>query len=98
MTEPPSVSRKAYPSDLTDEQWLLIQPLLPPAKHGGRRREVDLRDVMNAILYLDRAGCQWDMLPHDLLPKSTVYEYFAAWRNDGTLTRIVAILRSRIRV
>ncbi len=98
MTEPRVVSRKAYPTDLTDEQWVIIQPLLPPAKHGGRWRKVALRDVMNAILYLDRAGCQWDMLPHDLLPKSTVYEYFAAWRDDGTLTKIVAVLRSQIRV
>jgi putative transposase len=92
------VSRKAYPSDLTEEQWRLIESLLPPAKPGGRRRAVDLREVMNSILYVDRAGCQWDMLPHDLLPKSTVYEYFAAWRDDGTLTKIVATLRSQIRV
>ena len=63
MTEPRTVSRKSYPTDLTDEQWLIIQPLLPLAKHGGRRREVDLRDVLNSILYLERAGCQWDMLP-----------------------------------
>lgn len=98
MTEPRMVSRKAYPSDLTEEQWLLIESLLPPAKPGGRRREVDLREVMNAILYVDRAGCQWDMLPHDLLPKSTVYEDFAAWRDAGTLTQIVAALRTRIRV
>ena len=98
MTEPRTLSRKAYPSDLTDEQWVIIQPLLPPAKHGGRCREVDLREVMNSILYLDRTGCQWDMLPHDLLPKSTVYEYFAAWRDDGTLTKIVATLRAQIRV
>ena len=76
----------------------LAKPLLPPAKHGGRHRTVDLREVINSILYLDRAGCQWDMLPHDLLPKSTVYEYFAAWRDDGTLTTIVATLRARIRV
>lgn len=98
MTEPRTVSRKAYPTDLTDEQWLIIQPLLPPAKHGGRRREVDLREVLNSILYLDRTGCQWDMLPHDLLPKSTVYEYFATWRDDGTLTNIVTTLRGQIRV
>ena len=98
MTEPRTLSRKAYPSDLTDEQWVIIQPLLPPAKHGGRCREVDLREVMNSILYLDRTGCQWDMLPHDLLPKSTVYEDFAAWRDDGTLTKIVATLRAQIRV
>lgn len=98
MTEPRTASRKAYPSDLMDEQWVIIQPLLPAAKLGGRRREVDLREVMNSILYLNRTGCQWEMLPHDLLPKSTVYEYFKAWKNDGTLTKVVATLRAQIRV
>jgi putative transposase len=73
-------SRKVYPSDLTDEQWAIVAPLIPPAKQsrrGGRPREVDRREVLNTILYLNRSGCQWDMLPHDLLPKSTVYDYFA---------------------
>ena len=98
MTEPRMVSRKAYPTDLTDDQWVISQPSLPPAKHGGWHRAVDLREVVNSILYLDRAGGQWDMRPHDLLPKSTVYEYFAAWRDDGSLTTIVATLRARIRV
>ena len=98
MTEPRTVSRKSYPTDLTDEQWLIIEPLLPRAKHGGRRREVDLRDVLNSILDWERAGCQWDLLPHDLLPKSTVYEDFAAWREDGTWTKIVATVRAQIRV
>ncbi|MCA9091382.1 MAG: transposase, partial [Planctomycetaceae bacterium] len=72
--------RKRYPSDLTDEQWALIESLIPPqrlTRRGGRPREVDMREVVNAILYQCRSGCQWDMLPHDLLPKSTVYEYFA---------------------
>ena len=78
MTNQQSGSRKSYLTDLTDEQWVLVERLLPAAKPGGRPRKVNLREVLNAILYLDRTGCQWDMLPHDLLPKSTVYEYFAA--------------------
>lgn len=72
-----AVSRKSYPTDLTDAQWELIAPRLPPAKHGGRPRTVNLREVVNTILYLNRTGCQWDMLPHDLQPKSTAYEYFS---------------------
>lgn len=95
-----SQSRKAYPTDLTDEQWTIVEPQIPPAKtaRGGRPRTISMREVVNTILYLNRAGCQWDMLPHDLLPKSTVYDYFAQWRDDGTLTRIVDALRSQIRV
>ena len=92
-----AVSRKLYSSDLTDPQWTLIAPLLPLAKQGGRPRTVNLREVVNTILYLNRTGCQWDMLPHDLEPKSTAYEYFSQWRDDGTLTRIVAALRTQIR-
>ena len=93
-------TRKAYPTDLTDEQWALVEPLLPAAKtrHGGRPRTICLREVVNTVFYLNRTGCQWDMLPHDLLPKSTVYDYFAQWRDDGTLVAIVAALRTRIRV
>lgn len=89
--------RKAYPSDLSDAQWELIKPLLPEAKAGGRPRSVDLREVLNALLYLDRSGCQWDMLPHDLLPKSTAFEYFKAWRDDGTWQAIVDALRAKVR-
>ena len=65
-------ARKRYPSDLTDEQWAIVEPLVPPCEEGGRPREVNMREVVNTILYLNRSGCQWDMLPHDLLPKSTV--------------------------
>ena len=89
--------RKAYATDLTDEQWAIVEPLVPPAKQGGRPRVVNLREVINTILYLNRAGCQWDMLPHDLLPKSTVYDYFAQWRNDGTWQRLVDALRAQVR-
>jgi putative transposase len=96
-----SLSRKLYPSDLTDEQWAIVEPLIPPAKQsprGGRPREVDMREVLNTIFYLNRSGCPWDMLPHDLLPKSTVYDYFAQWRDDGTWTRMGKALRERTRV
>ena len=93
--------RKKYLSDLTDEQWAIVSPMIPPAKQnprGGRPRKVDMREVLNTLLYLNRSGCQWDMLPHDLLPKSTVYDYFAQWREDGTWTRLVQALRERNRV
>lgn len=85
--------RKAYPSDLTDEQWELMQTVIPEPKAGGRPRSVDMREVLNALLYLNRSGCQWDMLPHDLPPKSTVYEYFAAWRADGTWQYMLDVMR-----
>ena len=90
--------RKRYPTDLTDGQWEIIEPLLPPAKPGGRPRSTDLREVINALLYQARAGCQWDMLPHDLLPKSTVWDYFASWRDDGTWQEILDALRQAVRV
>src|SRR6266699_3668589 len=90
--------RKAYVTDLTDQQWEGIQPLLRPAKPGGRPREVDLREVLNTLFYQNRTGCQWDMLPHDLLPKSTVYYYFAQWRDDGTWAKLVKALREQTRV
>jgi putative transposase len=93
-----ATTRKAYPSDLTDAQWEIIRPLIPLAKHGGRPREVNMREIVNTILYLNRAGCQWDMLPHDLQPKSTAYEYFSSWRDDGTLTKFTDALRTQVRV
>jgi transposase len=92
-----AVARKPYPSDLSDEQWELIEVVIPAARSGGRPREVDMREVINAMLYINRSGCQWDMLPHDLPPKSTVYEYFAAWRDDGTWQRILDVLREAYR-
>ena len=94
-------ARKKYPSDLTDEQWAIVAPLIPPAKsspRGGHPRQVDMRDVLNTLFSLNRSGCQWDMLPHDLLSKSTVYDYFAQWRDDGTWAKIVQALRERTRV
>jgi len=92
-----TVARKPYPSDLTDEQWELIELVIPAARPGGRPRGADMREVINAMLYINRSGCQWDMLPHDLPPKSTVYEYFAAWREDGTTQRILDVLREAYR-
>lgn len=88
--------RKPYPSDLTDEQAEILLPLIPVSK-VGRPREVDMREVLNTIFYLLRSGCQWDMLPHDLLPKSTVYDYFKQWRDDGTWQRIMDALRQQVR-
>jgi putative transposase len=89
--------RKSYPSDLTDAQWELVRPLIP-VYTVGRPREVDMREVVNAILYLNRSGCQWDMLPHDLPAKSTVYEYFGQWRDDGTWQEVLDALRQAVRV
>jgi putative transposase len=89
--------RKPYRSDLTDAQWELIRPLLPPAKPGGRPRTVDLREVVNTLFYQARTGCQWDYLPHDLAPKGTAWDYFTAWHKDGTWQRIVDALRAQIR-
>ena len=77
-----------YPSDLRDEEWALIEPLIPPAKRGGRRREVDVREVLNGILYVLETGCQWRALPKDLPPKSTVHDYLMLWDWDGTLERV----------
>jgi putative transposase len=95
-----TVPRKAYPSDLTDDQWNILSPLLPPERTDGlgRPREADLREVVNAILYLNHTGCQWDMLPHDLPPKSTAYGYFAQWRDDGTWQKLMDALRTQVRV
>ena len=94
-------SRKKYLSDLTDEQWTIVEPMIPPAKQnprGGRPRQVDMREVLNTLFSLNRSGCPWDMLPHDVLPKSTVYDYFAQWRDDGTWAKMVKVLRERTRV
>jgi putative transposase len=89
--------RKAYPSDLTDAQWALIELVLLPAKPGGRPRTVDLREVVNTLFYQCRTGCQWDFLPHDLIPKGTAYDYFKRWNADGTWQAILDALRGRIR-
>ncbi len=89
--------RKPHPSDLTDEQWAIIEPLIP-VHTVGRPRTNDMREVLNALLYLNRSGCQWDMLPHDLPAKSTAYRHFARWRDDGTWQRVMDALRREVRV
>ena len=89
--------RKTYRSDLTDEQWAIIEPLLPPAKSGGAPRKVNLREVVNTLFYQARTGVQWDYLPHDLTPKSTAWDYFVAWGKDGTWQQLVDALRTQVR-
>jgi putative transposase len=89
--------RKPYRSDVTDAQWEVIKPLIPDAKHGGRPRTVDMREVVNTVFYQARTGVQWDYLPHDLLPKSTVWDYFVAWQKDDTWQKILDALRGQIR-
>ena len=90
-------ARRPYPSDLTDAQWAILEPLIPTAKHGGRPRGVEMREILNAMFYINRSGCQWDMLPRDLPPKSSVYVYFAQWRDDGTWQELVDALRTKVR-
>ncbi len=92
------MKRRSYPSDLTEEEWAILEPLIPPAKPGGHPRTTDMREVINAILYLDRTGAQWRALPHEFPPWSTVWSYFRQWRNDGTWQRIHPALRERVRV
>jgi transposase len=87
-----------YPSDLTDQEWAILEPLLPPAKPGGRPRTTDLREVVNAISYVNRTGCQWRALPKDFPPWPTVWTYFRKFRNDGTWQRIHTALREQARV
>ncbi len=77
-----------YPSDLTDAEWALIEPMIPPARRGGRPRDVNVREVVNAIFYVLSTGCQWKALPKDLPPKSTAHYYFMLWDWDRTLERI----------
>jgi transposase len=86
-----------YPSDLTDAEWGLVAPLIPPAKHGGRRRTVDPREVLNAIFYVLATGCQWRALPKDLPPRSTANHYLGLWLWDGTLERIHEALFTAVR-
>ncbi len=91
------MNRKPYPSDLTDEQWEELAPLIPLAKLGGRPRTVDMREVINGTLYVLRSGCTWRMIPHDLPPWGTVWGYFRRWRKDGTWERIHDALRPKVR-
>src|SRR5271170_514362 len=77
-----------YPSDLTNEEWALVEPLIPPGKRGGGKRTVVMREVMNGLMYILSTGCQWRAIPKDLPPRSTPYDYFDLWSWDGTLERI----------
>ena len=81
-------SRLRYPSDLTDDEWELVKPLIPPAKRGGNKRHVDVREIVDGLMYILSTGCQWRALPKDLPPRSTVHDYFDLWSWDGTLDRI----------
>ncbi len=98
MVIAPAVQRRpSYPSDLTDEQWELIKPLLPENHGSGQPTKVELREVVNALLYMKQTGCQWRYLPHDLPPRSTVHYYFEKWTSDGTFEALMARLRERTR-
>ena len=77
-----------YPSDLTDDEWAIVAPMIPPGRHGGRKRSVNVREVLNGIFYVLWTGCQWKALPKDLPPKSTVHDYLELWNWDGTVERI----------
>ena len=90
-------SKLRYPSDLTEEEWSLIEPLIPPARRGGRKREVDIREVVDGVMYIMSTGCQWQYLPKDLPPKSTVHDYFCRWDSDGTLRKIHDTLYAKCR-
>jgi transposase len=81
-------SKLRYPSDLTDEEWSHVAPLIPPAKHGGRKRTVLVREVVNGLMYILSTGCQWRAIPKDLPPRSTLYDSFDLWTWDGTLDHI----------
>lgn len=81
-------SKLRYPSDLTDDEWAFIKPLIPPAKRGGNKRTVDVREVVNGLMFILSSGCQWASLPKDLPPRSTVNDYFCRWSYDRTLDRI----------
>lgn len=95
------MSRKPYPSDVSDEQWQVIEPLIPPArsnfKIGGRTREVNMREVINGIFYFVRTGCAWRLLPNDLPPRSTIQDYFYQFQRSGAWQRIHDTLRDQVR-
>ena len=92
------MAANGYPSDVSDEQWVILEPLIPPPKRGGRPREVDLRLVCDTIFYVVRSGCQWAMIPKDLAKRSTAAEYFLAWRHEGVWQKMLDALRRQARV
>lgn len=91
------MERANYPSDLSDEEWEILKPLIPPAKSGGRPRSTDMREVLNGIFYVLKSGCQWRMLPHDYPKWQTVYYYYNTWRKHGVWRRINDSLREQVR-
>src|SRR5436189_2391714 len=92
------MTRKHYPSDLTDPQWAILEPWIPPPRPGGRPRKTNMREVVNALFYLTREGCSWRALPHDFPPWKTVYNYFRDWADDGTWDRLLDALRPQARL
>jgi transposase len=90
-------SHLRYPSDLTDEEWQHIAPLIPPARCGGRKRTVNIREIVNGVMYVLSTGCPWRYLPKDLPPRSTVFDYFNLWNCDGTLETIHCALYLKCR-
>jgi transposase len=90
-------TRQPYPSDLTDPEWAQVERFIPAPKPGGRPAKYERREVVNALLYIDRAGCQWRALPHDFPPWDSVYWYFRTWKGDGTLDRLHDELRGDLR-
>ena len=91
-------ARKPYPTDLTDAQWRLLEPIIPAAKPGGRPAAYERREIVNGILYLTRTGCHWRCLPHDLPPWSLVHYYFWHWKRQGVWERANDLLRGKLRV
>ena len=91
------MSRKPYDTDLNDREWLLLEPLIPLEKHGGRHRSLDIREVVNAIFYVLRTGCAWRLLPHDFPAWQTVYGYFRTWGKTGVWRHLNAALRETSR-
>lgn len=92
------MDRRAYPTDLTDAQWAILEPLIPPPKSGGRPAKHPRREIVNAMLYVLRGGIAWRLLPHEYPPWQTVYDYFRQWRIDGTWDSINTALRERMRI
>ena len=91
------MERNPYPSDLTDRQWSIIEPLIPAAEPGGRHRSVNMRQIVNGIVYLNRTGCSWRMLPHEFPPWGTVHYYYRRFRLDGMWQKVHDKLREKVR-
>lgn len=100
MTSLPQIeqpSRKPYPSDLSDAEWEILRPLIPKGKGFGHPVTVDFREILNGIFYVQRTGCQWEMMPHDLPPYSTVYYYFRKWQRKGNWQKMHDQIREKLR-